>query len=805
MILRVHGGGYVQEPIRVLSAKCSIGAAPECTVQIRADNVASLHCLILRGSHGTLVRSWARNTRLNGHEFVEAPLRVGDVLSVGPAQLEVVELGGPVGDHLHWAELFHRIDDLQRQLDETRIVPPAEKTSPPPTAAENASPSTTLGEQALDALRRDNQLLQEQLDELRTEQQRWRNVEATWRKQLDEATAANAELTASLQEAIAARDQLSESLANAETSAAAEAGAAANEAAEAAWNEERAELQQQLDQLQDQLSELREKAEAHREQADQAWESERTAHQEQVESLQRELEQQRSAFVEQQAELETSRETLRQVHEHFEQHASGLETPAMPFAEPQAGDNRSDAPSDQAIQALDNADNMVQQLSAWHDEADPATEVDPAREYLRGLTEEIQREAAAESPTSDDAADHHSEDTPADDTDTPLIDHAPSVETHPLWQSQDDAEDETRHMEERLSQFLLENDESSETDSESYDLSQELTQVADSTVAEQEATFTEELKEELAEEGEPTEDVWDETHRTEDESPVSSDLEPHESMAAELSRYLNESGESETDGHGAREVPSAEPTPFAGSSGEEETEDDDSVFARLQAAGIWRDDHDETDAEFEAAESVATDDSAPYTDEGGESLYPANSDSVEELHAPQDDEETSVLGTTSTSPSSLVDELADGDEELDIDSYMQRLLARQRVADAAPQAAAQPAVESNVTPVEEEPTTITEAEYTPRSSAPERSANLVAMRELANENAHSAIDTFARRNQAEQSNAKLKTAGFLAVLGIASLLFISKFVPVIGVTVGLGCLGAAAILGFRAFTHAAKL
>lgn len=79
------------------------------------------------------------------------------------------------------------------------------------------------------------------------------------------------------------------------------------------------------------------------------------------------------------------------------------------------------------------------------------------------------------------------------------------------------------------------------------------------------------------------------------------------------------------------------------------------------------------------------------------------------------------------------------------------------------------------------------------------------MRELANENADSAIDSFARRNQAEHSNAQLKMAGFVGVLGAVSLVFVSQFIPTIGVVGGVVALIAAACIGFRSFAHAAKL
>ncbi len=77
--------------VRLAAAKCTIGAANDCTLRLRADGVAPLHCLILRGPNGTVIRRWAEDTRLNDRNFSDAPLAIGDRLGIGPVELEVVE------------------------------------------------------------------------------------------------------------------------------------------------------------------------------------------------------------------------------------------------------------------------------------------------------------------------------------------------------------------------------------------------------------------------------------------------------------------------------------------------------------------------------------------------------------------------------------------------------------------------------------------------------------------------------------------------------------------------------------------
>ncbi|MFH1266584.1 MAG: hypothetical protein ABIK89_12720, partial [Planctomycetota bacterium] len=77
--------------MRLKSKKCTIGSGPRCTLRLRARGVRPLHCLVLRGGAGTVIRSLAPDTRLNGRVFTDAELVTGDRLSVGPLEFEVIE------------------------------------------------------------------------------------------------------------------------------------------------------------------------------------------------------------------------------------------------------------------------------------------------------------------------------------------------------------------------------------------------------------------------------------------------------------------------------------------------------------------------------------------------------------------------------------------------------------------------------------------------------------------------------------------------------------------------------------------
>ncbi len=91
LCLRIVGTSHRGEVARLAAPKCTIGSAEGCSLRLRAAGVRPLHCVILRGLHGTVVRSWAPDTRLNGQPFNDAILMTGDRLGIGPIELEVVD------------------------------------------------------------------------------------------------------------------------------------------------------------------------------------------------------------------------------------------------------------------------------------------------------------------------------------------------------------------------------------------------------------------------------------------------------------------------------------------------------------------------------------------------------------------------------------------------------------------------------------------------------------------------------------------------------------------------------------------
>jgi hypothetical protein len=92
LALRIVGGQRDGHVVTVDEPKCTIGSSPECSLQLADPDVQSLHCLILRGRNGVAVRRWSSSTLLNGKLFADAKLFSGDRLTVGPLQLEVLDV-----------------------------------------------------------------------------------------------------------------------------------------------------------------------------------------------------------------------------------------------------------------------------------------------------------------------------------------------------------------------------------------------------------------------------------------------------------------------------------------------------------------------------------------------------------------------------------------------------------------------------------------------------------------------------------------------------------------------------------------
>lgn len=92
LVLRVEGGPYDGQQLRIGAQRCSIGSAAGCTVRLRRRRVEPVHCLIVRGEAQTVIRTLASDTRLNGRHFADHLLAAGDRLAIGPITFVVEDL-----------------------------------------------------------------------------------------------------------------------------------------------------------------------------------------------------------------------------------------------------------------------------------------------------------------------------------------------------------------------------------------------------------------------------------------------------------------------------------------------------------------------------------------------------------------------------------------------------------------------------------------------------------------------------------------------------------------------------------------
>ncbi|MBU4397960.1 MAG: hypothetical protein KKE86_01355 [Planctomycetes bacterium] len=125
LVFRVFGPTRDGRIVRLKSHKCTIGAGKHCSLRLRAPGVAPLHCLVVRGRAGAVVRRWAADTLLNHQAFDDAPLSPGDRLSVGPVELEVLGVGAdpqqpPETSHSDDSARLAELETQRRSLEQQR-------------------------------------------------------------------------------------------------------------------------------------------------------------------------------------------------------------------------------------------------------------------------------------------------------------------------------------------------------------------------------------------------------------------------------------------------------------------------------------------------------------------------------------------------------------------------------------------------------------------------------------------------------------------------------------------------------------
>lgn len=664
LALRVLGSEHHGRVLRIQAPKCTIGSAVGCTLRLKAPGVRDVHCLVLRGPGGLVVRSWSPDTRLNGQTVTDAPLHAGDHLAIGPVELEVLDPAGldqraensPPGaiDHGRLSKLEHKAREAARARDElTRRL--AER------------------DQSVAQLEERLATTQQLVDQLQAETQ----AHSTPETAPDAATLAEIESLKQQAETLAQQFEV------ARHSFATERDT---------WQRERQNLQQQVEEAQNQIQLLThgiEQARAEAIQKQATWDHQHTHLIADLERARQQnathIEQQREAreaevaithWRERAEELAQQCEALQQQIEELQNtHEDAASKHLKLRAELEAGARELDAETERLFEREEALATQTQEFEAEYERA--STELETRQQQLEALRIDLEaRQAALEAHT------------PA----ATSLDDALQAQAEEIAALKQQLADLQANYEQQISDLAQRRAELDER-------ANALDRQAEELRLEAERLAAEEL--ELQRQREAA-----------SEQPTHDD-QPSEQESAETAEYVPQSAAD--------------------------------IIARLNASGLWKDDEvafDEPPAE-------------PATPE------PAWKSLVTEEAKPAP--------------------VAAHDEEDSIEAYMQRLLqrvsgesesrphsspAKQSLPIVSPVVCEMPAEKASITaePIVEpfDPST-----YVPRSTAPEASSKLAAMRELANSSARSAIHTSTKRRHAKHLSGKLGMSIFAVAAAIS--------------------------------------
>ena len=87
MQLRVRNRRGLDQVIQ-LEDRVTIGASTDCS--IRLDDADPVHCFIVNGAAGTVLRKWQGEVRLNDQPVQDAWLKPGDVVRIGDSEIRLL-------------------------------------------------------------------------------------------------------------------------------------------------------------------------------------------------------------------------------------------------------------------------------------------------------------------------------------------------------------------------------------------------------------------------------------------------------------------------------------------------------------------------------------------------------------------------------------------------------------------------------------------------------------------------------------------------------------------------------------------
>jgi len=816
LFLRVRGGSREEPIIRLTSSKCTVGAADGCTLRLQSPGVKPVHCLILRGKTGTVVRRMSTDTRLNGRVFSDSPLYPGDRLGIGPLEFEIlaspaeraatnqcqVPSGGDgkattsvnsshaankqvsVERQKVHAELLHRIKSVRsharsrisrlvQQIREMRYDLAALQSRAQSAEANAASSQQKVAELAALAQQLRAEIVK--ADEERRAQvgeiERLSTDAAQLRTELAEQRNLNAEQQARWNaERSRYAGQISELAARAEQSESSTASREEIDAMTADWQKEREAAEAELESLRQQIETI--STELQQRTCDLENEQEaRAAEQANLESAEKE---EQGVLANEREQLERQRLELSEKVGQFDQQKQQWDVKQAELEE-QLAAREQDLATQREEWEQENAERSAELARREEDLTTRQQQLDAQIEQQQTALEAVEQQLANAAPPVADAT------SPED-----LSQERERLQAEwaQLGRELEQLEEERREWRQRRSDqeaaptALVSELEVGET-SEAADAPDEpKSEVAPST----EDSIFELVNQNLA----AARSVSDATSEPREEAVVEVQTE----AGSEAHRSSEETPQTDVDGQD--DQPNLE-----------ETVQD--VLARLGCGVDWEDGEDRPEEDSSGSADVGSIPSQPTAEVGGLTSSvdfdsPAEPRSEDVVSATQPQEppvEMSVGFSGLTSPAKVTAggfetaELQndspgsedDGDDS--INAYMENLMKRMRDGDGASgdeidfapkptwQPPEEPHEEAEVEAKEEPAAFADPSEYKPAKTAPEKADSLAAMREIANSTARTAIHKHTHSRAGQVANGKLLIALVGVVCG-AVLLFTSQ-------------------------------
>ncbi len=87
LVLALQSKQRADQELVLSKKKSTLGSHKDCTVVLNSDQIQPMHCMVIQGQRGTIVRNFHPDTRINGESFGDAWIGEGDSISIGNVDL----------------------------------------------------------------------------------------------------------------------------------------------------------------------------------------------------------------------------------------------------------------------------------------------------------------------------------------------------------------------------------------------------------------------------------------------------------------------------------------------------------------------------------------------------------------------------------------------------------------------------------------------------------------------------------------------------------------------------------------------